>query len=165
MYISACIYMIATKFLRLYTYVFDVKQHNWTDLKLTLPCVGVSKQSKIAISAAVNSTSSKQTQQRQICFQRWFTPFDSMVTLFIKFSPKNHSPHLQFRWRNSITGWTISKIATSLHHVLMALWIRWSRYVKFRRAAEIFKKNEVVQLLHPRCSRVNAIYMFYFDRF
>jgi len=49
----------------------------------------------------------QQTQQRWICLLSWFTPFDSMVTKFITFSPKNHQHHIYFRWRNSITGWTI----------------------------------------------------------
>jgi len=56
--------------------------------------------------------------------QMWFTPFDSMVNTFITFSPTNHPHNLHFRWRNSITGWTISKISTSFHHALMALEIR-----------------------------------------
>jgi len=42
------------------------------------------------------------------------------------FSPKYHPPHLHFRWRNSITGWTISKISTPFHHALMALGIHRS---------------------------------------
>jgi len=68
----------------------------------------------------------KKTQQRWICFQRWFTRFDSMVTKFIIFSPKNHPPHFHFRWCNALTSWTISKISTSFHHALMALGIRES---------------------------------------
>jgi len=59
-------------------------------------------------------------------FQKLFTPFDSMVTKFIIFSPKNHPHHLHFRWCNSITGWTITKISTSFYHALMALGIRRS---------------------------------------
>jgi len=66
----------------------------------------------------------KQTQQRWIGFQRWFTPFDSVVIKFITFSPNNHPHHLHFWWRNSITCWTISKISTSFHQALMAQGIR-----------------------------------------
>jgi len=70
----------------------------------------------------------KKMQQCWICFQGWFTPFDSMVTKFVTFSPKNHPHRLHFRWRHSIglPGWTILKISTSFHHALMALGIRRS---------------------------------------
>jgi len=47
-----------------------------------------------------------------------------MVIKFITFSPNNHPPHLHFRQRNWITGWTISKISKSFHHALVALGIR-----------------------------------------
>jgi len=62
----------------------------------------------------------KQAQQRSICFQRWFTPFDAMVTKFITFSPKNHPPHLHFRWCNLIPGWTILK---SQRHSITLWWL------------------------------------------
>jgi len=68
----------------------------------------------------------KQTQQRWICFQRRFTSFDLMVTKCITFTPKNHPPHLHFRWLNSIMGWAIAKVSTSCHHALVALWMRRS---------------------------------------
>jgi len=74
--------------------------------------------------AAVNTQ--KQTQQRWICFQSWFTSFDSMVTKFITFLQKNHPHHLHFQWLSLITDWTVSKFSTSLHHALMALIIRRS---------------------------------------
>jgi len=52
---------------------------------------------------------------------------DSMVTKFITFSPRNHRPHLHFRWSYAITGWTNSQISiTSFHLALMALGIRRS---------------------------------------
>jgi len=94
----------------------------------------------------------KQTQQRWICFQRWFTPSDSMVTELITFLPKIiHCVH--FLWRNSITGWTLSKISTSFHHAWMAIGICWKA---MESATEIFKKNEGLLLLQSlRCSRVN----------
>jgi len=95
------------------------------------------------LSAAVTSASSKQTQQRWICFQRCFTPFDSMVTKFITFSPTNNPPHLHFRWLNLITGWTISKISTPFHQALMALGIRRSA---MGNSNEIFKKNAFAPL-------------------
>jgi len=77
----------------------------------------------------------KQSQQRWICFRSWFTPFDSLVTKFIK---KNH-PHFYFRCRNSITSWTISKISTSRFDSTRNT---PKRTGKFRRATEIFNKNE-----------------------
>jgi len=49
-----------------------------------------------------------QNKCSNICFQ-------SMVTKFVKFSPKNHPYRLHFRWRNSKTSWLISKISTSFH--------------------------------------------------
>jgi len=98
----------------------------------------------ILLSAAAILLSSKQTQQRWICFARWFTPFDSMVTKFITFSPKNHPPHLHFRWRNSITGWTISKISTSLNHALIALGIR--RSAMENSDGQLILKNEWVNV-------------------
>jgi len=58
----------------------------------------------VNLSAAVTSASSKTNAQRWICFQRWFTPFDSMVIKFIKFSPKNHPNHLHYRLCKLLTG-------------------------------------------------------------
>jgi len=60
----------------------------------------------------------RQTKQRWNCFQKWLTSFDSMVTKFITFSRKNHPLHLHFRWCNSITGWTISKISSSKYYIM-----------------------------------------------
>jgi len=79
------------------------------------------------LSASVTSASSKKMHQRWICFQRWF----SMATKFVIFSPENHPHHLHFRSRNSLTGWTITKIFTSFHHALMAPAIRWSAMENF----------------------------------
>jgi len=79
----------------------------------------------------------KQTQQRWICFQRWFTPLESIFTKFRTFSPTNHPPHLHFRWRNSITGWGLDY------------------FENLKRKWDIQEKRGL-QLLHPaRCSRVN----------
>jgi len=68
---------------------------------------------------------------------RWFTPFNSMVTKFVKCSLKNHPHRLHFRWRNSKTGWTISKISTSFHQALMALGIHRNATENSVRAAEM----------------------------
>jgi len=59
------------------------------------------------LSATVTSTSSNTNAATLNCFHSWFTPFDSMFTKFITFTPKNHPHYLYFRWRNSMTGWTI----------------------------------------------------------
>jgi len=92
----------------------------------------------------------QKSQQRWICFQSWFTPFDSMAAKFITFSPKNHPHHLHFRWRNSITCWTISKISTSSHHALMALGIRRSAMENSNGQPRYSRKTyKGVQLLHP----------------
>jgi len=52
----------------------------------------------------------KQTQQRWICSNRpmWFTPFDSMVTKFITFSPRNHPLHIRSLPVTSFDGWKFS---------------------------------------------------------
>jgi len=109
------------------------------------------------LSAAMTSASSKTNiQQRWICFQRWFTPVDSMVTKFVKFSPKNHPHRLHFRWRNSKTGWTISKISSSFHQALMALGIRRSAIENSDGQLRYSRKTKEGATLHPpRCSRVN----------
>jgi len=83
------------------------------------------------LSAAVISASSKTNAAMLYLLPKWFTSFDSMVTKFNTFSPKNHPHHLHFRWRNSIAGllldyWSISKISTSFHDALMVLGIRRS---------------------------------------
>jgi len=99
----------------------DILISSWTCIKL---CTG-----RCCYQQRWLRHTQKQTQQRWICFQRWFRWFthsDSTVTKFITFSPKNHPHYLHFRWRNSITGWNISKISTSFHHALMALGIRRS---------------------------------------
>jgi len=84
----------------------------------------------------------KQMQHRWICFWMWFTPFDSMVRKCITFSPKNHPHHLHFLWRNSITGWTISTISTSLHQALMDRWLSGSM--------DAPKRNEKFRLRYSR---------------
>jgi len=92
----------------------------------------------------------KETQQRVICFQMWFTPFDSIVTKFITYSPKNHPPNFHLLWRNSITGCTISKISTSFHHVLMAIGNRRSAMENSDEQLRYSRKTRGgVQLLHP----------------
>jgi len=60
--------------------------------------------------AVVTSASSKQSL--------WFNghQVDQIFT-------KKHPPHLHFRWRNSITGWTILEFSMSFHHALIALGI------------------------------------------
>jgi len=88
----------------------------------------------------------KQTQQRWIFFQRWFTPVDSMVTKLITFSPNNHPHSLHFLWRNSITGWTILKISTSFHHALMALGIVRSEMENADGQLKYSRKTKGVQL-------------------
>jgi len=95
------------------------------------------------------------TQQRWICFQGRFTPFDSMVTKFIPFSP--NPPHFHFLWRNSITGWTILKISTLFHHALMVLRNTPKRNEKIWRTTEIFKKIEGVQCLPPAVRELNKM--------
>jgi len=98
----------------------------------------------------------KQTKQRWNCFQRWFTPFDSMVTKFITFSQKHHPHHLHFRWRNSITGWTISKILASFHQALMALEIRRSAMENSDGQLRYSRKWRGCNFAPPpRCSRVS----------
>jgi len=94
----------------------------------------------------------KQMQQRWICFQMWFTNFDSMVTKFVKFAPKNHPHRLHFRWRNSITGWAISKISTSFHHALMVLGIRRSAMENSNGQLRYLGKTKGPgTTLHPLC--------------
>jgi len=93
----------------------------------------------------------KQTQRHWICFQRRFTPFDSLVTKCITFSPKNHPPILHFRWRN----WTISKISTSLHHDLMALKIHRSAMENSDGRLRHSRKTRGAAFAPARCSKVN----------
>jgi len=97
----------------------------------------------------------KQMQYRWICFQRWFTPIDSMVTKFVTFSPKNHPHRLYFRWRNSITGWTISKISTSFHQALIALGLRQAQWKIPTGNWDIQEKRRGSNFA-PRRSRVNG---------
>jgi len=80
-------------------------------------------------------------QQRWICFQKWLTPFDSMVTKFVTFSPKNHPHRLHSQWRNSLTGWTFSKIYV-IQSGFDGSRNTPKRTGKFRRATEICTKNE-----------------------
>jgi len=86
--------------------------------------------------------------------------YGHQVYHIFSFSPKNHAHYLYFRWRNSITGWTISKISTSFHHALMAIGMyaeaqweiptgNWDKLIQ--------EKRRVCRLCTrpPRCSRVN----------
>jgi len=99
----------------------------------------------------------KQMQQRWICFQRWFTPFDSMVTKFVKFSPINHPHRLHFRWRNS----TISKISTSFYQALMVLKIRRSAMENADGQLRYSGKRRRGATLHPTpLSRIKMISIF-----
>jgi len=101
----------------------------------------------------------KQMQQRWICFQRWFTPYDSMVTKFkVNFSLKNHPHRLHFRWRNLKTGWTISKISTSFHHALMALGIRRCATENYDGQLRYSRKTRGCNFAPPpRCSRFKLL--------
>jgi len=62
--------------------------------------------------------------------------------------------HTISRWFTSITAWTISKMSTSCHRVLMALGIRRSAIEKFDGQLRYSRKPTGVAL-HPRYSRVN----------
>jgi len=70
-----------------------------------------------------------------------------MVTKFITFSPKNYL-RLYFQWRNSITGWTISKVSTSFHHALMVLEISWSA-MKYSDGQLRYSRKTRGAALHP----------------
>jgi len=74
------------------------------------------------------------------------------------FHKNNHPHHLHFRWRNSITGWTILKISKSFHHALMALGMRRSAmensYGQLR-----YSRTTRVQLLHPLLFEGNYLRM------
>jgi len=93
--------------------------------------------------------SQKQMKHCWICLRRWLTSFDSIVTKFITFSPKNHPHNLHFRWRNSITGWIISKISTSFHHALMAIRIRWRAMEMSAGNWDIQEQRWACATLHP----------------
>jgi len=99
----------------------------------------------------------KQTQRRWICFQKWFTPCDSMVTKFMTFSPKHHPQRLYFRWRNSIKYWTFSKISTSFHHALMALGIRRCAMEDSDWQRRYSRKTRGCSFCTPHCLRVNTL--------
>jgi len=76
------------------------------------------------LSAAVSSASSQTNAATLNLLPKLIYALCSIVTKFITFSLKNHPHHLYFRWRNLITGWSISKISTSFYHSLIALGIR-----------------------------------------
>jgi len=78
------------------------------------------------LSAAVTSASSKTNVATfnllpKVIYALWFNGHQ-VCQIFTK----NHPQLLHFRWRNSKTGWTISKISTSFRQALMALGIRRS---------------------------------------
>jgi len=96
----------------------------------------------------------KQTQQRWICFQRWFTLSDWMVTMFFTFSPKSHPPqppHFQWRKFNNRLDYFENLNA------LMALGIRRSA-MENSGQLRYSRKTNGCSYYTPRCSRVNRIY-------
>jgi len=68
----------------------------------------------------------------------------------------NHPHHLYFRWRNSTSGWTISKISTSFHHALMVLGIRRSAIENSDGQLRYSRKTRVDSFV-VRCSRVKHL--------
>jgi len=91
-------------------------------------------------------------QQRWICFQRWFTPFDSIVIKLVKCLPK--IIHIAFT-----SGDVIRKRLDYFENLnVIPLGFDGSRNTpkcneKFRRATEIFEKNEGGATLQPPAVR------------
>jgi len=86
------------------------------------------------LSAAITSKTNAATLSLlpKVIYAIWFTKF-------ITFSPKNHPRHLYFPWRNSITDWTISKIATSFDHTFDGSRNTPEWNGKFRPSTKIFQ--------------------------
>jgi len=102
------------------------------------------------LSAAVTSATSKTNAAT--------LKFASKVDLrpLIQWSPSLSHFHQKiihyFRWRNLITGWTISKISTSFHQALMALGLHRSAMENSNGQLIYSRKT---RFCTPRCSRVN----------
>jgi len=80
------------------------------------------------LSATVTPSSSKTNAAtlNLLSFKGDLRPLIQWSPSLSHFHQTNHPYHLYFRWRNSTTGWTISKISTSFHQALVALEIRRS---------------------------------------